>query len=103
MKGLIPHFALSSGFSAIAAKEFFIPFLSSAVTWGLTQFYYRKQRKAELNEKLFQHINDLSEKYVMLNRQYTDIVDKLNKVERENRLLKQQITCLRKQRKGNNG
>lgn len=80
-------------------KDYLFPLLSSLFTFLLTQAYNRKQRKADLESRLLARIDDLSEKYLFLNEQYTDLADKYNKVERENRLLKKQLTCLRKKGK----
>ena len=80
-------------------KDYLFPLLSSLFTFLLTQAYNRKQRKADLESRLLARIDDLSEKYLFLNEQYTNLADKYNKVERENRLLKKQLTCLRKKGK----
>lgn len=81
-------------------KEYLLPLLgSNGLTFVLSYLYHRKARKADLEDRLLARINDLSEKYLFLNEQYTNLADKYNKVERENRLLKKQLTCLRKKGK----
>ena len=77
-------------------EKIIIPVISALITWLLSHFYYRKERKNDLENKLIERINDLSEKYILLNEKYTNLFEKLNQVQRENKELKSQLISMKK-------
>lgn len=77
-------------------EKIIIPVVSALITWLLSHFYYRKERKNDLENKLIERINDLSEKYILLNEKYTNLFEKLNQVQRENKELKSQLISMKK-------
>jgi len=77
-------------------EKIVIPVISALITWLLSHFYYRKERRNDLENKLIERINDLSEKYILLNEKYTNLFEKLNQVQRENKELKSQLISMKK-------
>lgn len=77
-------------------EKIVIPVVSALITWLLSHFYYRKERRNDLENKLIERINDLSEKYILLNEKYTNLFEKLNQVQRENKELKSQLISMKK-------
>jgi sensor histidine kinase YesM len=70
--------------------------LSSSLTWFATHMIHRREQKNDLESKLLKRIDDLTEKYLELNKMNIELADKFRELEYENRRLKRHIDKLLK-------
>ena len=65
-----------------------IPILSSFVGWFFSFFYYKRERKNDLHVKLFEQIEDLTAKYADLSQKYVMLQKQICALTKENQLLR---------------
>jgi hypothetical protein len=70
--------------------------LSNLATFFLTQHFTQKERKNDLESKLLLAIEELTGKYLELNKKYIALAEKQERHEKENTALKLEIEKLKK-------
>ncbi|HDP55552.1 MAG TPA: hypothetical protein ENN24_07750 [Bacteroidetes bacterium] len=70
---------------------YLIPTATAFISWVFAFFYYRKERKNDLSAKLFEQLDDLSNKYIELNSKYVSLHLQMGKLQKENNRLKNAI------------
>lgn len=63
---------------------YIIPTATGIAGWAFTFFYFRKERKNDLEYKLLKQIVDLSNKYLDLNKKYIALHGELCKLKQQN-------------------
>ena len=68
-----------------------IPALSSLLTFLFTHLYHKREVQNDLETKLTNRIEEITEKMIELNEKYLRAIDQINDLRLENRELKRKI------------
>jgi peptidoglycan hydrolase CwlO-like protein len=74
---------------------YLIPTATAFISWVFAFFYYRKERKNDLSAKLFEQLDELSNKYIELNDKYVKLHLQMCKLQKENNELKAAIKVIK--------